>query len=434
MSFRQNLKQGSWAILEYLAYPLLMLASTPYFLSKLGPSNYGQWMLLLAMSGVGGLAGLGMGAATTKEISHQRGSGDLATTGYIARNSLAVALAGSATIGVLFLIVWGLVPHTWVRKLGSLSEIAIVVSFSAIIIFFEQIDAVFTGVIRGFERFDMGARIEIIVKLISVALCILSVALTSNLVALFSMLVIAAALRAAIKARVASQLVTECVWPPRWDWQLISHLFSFGKWTWAQSLGASMFAVADRLVIGSLLGAEALARFSVLTQLAQQVHTIPSAALSVVFPMISRKNACDEPIGRIVALAFVSVIVVAGLISTPLFFFGDGILTLWLGGVLPLEDKGTFFILVSAFFLLAVNIVPHYVLLGLNRARLVAATNIIAGLVSLAFCLQAVPVLGVLGGAYAKVVFGACMTMSFMLLVLLMYCQSKRADCPTTRK
>ena len=428
MNLLHHIKQGGWATLEYLAYPILMFASTPYFLRELGPINYGQWMLLVAMSGIGGLAGFGMGAATTKEISNLRGGENKLSSGQIIRNSLAVALTGNASIGMLFLIVWLFLPTEWIINLGSPREIIILLSFSFLIICFEQIDAVYTGTIKGFERFDLAARIEIFAKLVNVMLCIACVAYSSNLQVLFSVIVFATVLRTALKAYVASKLAQAAVFFPQWNRLLVRQLFRFGKWTWVQSIGASLFAVADRLVIGSLLGSEALARYAVLTQLAQQVHTIPSAASAIIFPMVSRKVARSEPIGRTIAWAFACVAALVGAIAVPLFFFGNSVIVLWVGNALPSVEKNTLPFLVLAFFVLAMNIVPHYILLGLNRPRLVATGNIIAGLASLACCIWTIPAFGLLGGAYAKMVFGAIIT--FVLFGALFLNRTKRLYVP----
>jgi len=95
---------------------------------------------------------------------------------------------------------------------------------------------------------------------------------------------------------------------------------------------------------------------------------------------------------------------------------------------LPSVEKNTLPFLVLAFFVLAMNIVPHYILLGLNRPRLVATGNIIAGLASLACCIWTIPAFGLLGGAYAKMVFGAIIT--FVLFGALFLNRTKRLYVP----
>ena len=69
---KDNLIQGIWSVLEYLSYPIFIFLSTPYFLKTLGITSYGQWMWLVAITGVGGLAGFGIGPATTDRAHHHR--------------------------------------------------------------------------------------------------------------------------------------------------------------------------------------------------------------------------------------------------------------------------------------------------------------------------------------------------------------------------
>jgi len=401
-----HLKQSTWAVLEYLVYPVLMFASTPFFLLHLGAQKYGLWMLLIALSGFGGLAGLGAGSATTKEVSHHRGAGTIdSVVGNIIPNSLSLALAGSIAVGLIYFLSWLFMPADWTARMGTHSEIQLLLVCSFLIISCEQVDSVFAGTIKGYERFDASAHAEIAIKCVSVLLYILTVIISGSLLSLFVMAVIVAFLRAFFKGLVASSIAGSGLFSLQWNMSVIRELVSFGKWTWLQSFGAALFAAADRLIIGSYLGSEALARYSVFTQLTQQIHAIPSAATAVVFPMISRKYSNNESIKRIVIFTSIAVAFMSLAIAAILFLFGEDILTLWLPESFDIRNLYAYKLLTIAYLLLAFTVIPHYVFLGMNKARIVAIANVAAGLIGLAACVHFVTSDGISSGAYSKIIY-----------------------------
>ena len=113
MSRIRTLKQGTWSAIEYVAYPAIMFLAAPYFIQFLGADKYGQWMLLIALSSMGGLAGLGMGAATTKEISEQIGLNQDGSRKKTIGASLSIAIAGGSLLGALLLAAYMAAPQSW---------------------------------------------------------------------------------------------------------------------------------------------------------------------------------------------------------------------------------------------------------------------------------------------------------------------------------
>jgi len=412
---KDNLIQGIWSVLEYLSYPIFIFLSTPYFLKTLGITSYGQWMWLVAITGFGGLAGFGIGPATTKEISRLRGSDKLISLSYITRNSVGIAIAGILIITLLFLILIQILPFSWFAKIGSKSEILTLLLFAIIIIFFEQIDSVYTGVIKGFERFDLSAKIEVLSRLFSIILCITVVHLTPKIQVLFSAIVAATILRFFIKGFVASKLVRKFVFLPSYNKEYYFELLNFGKWSWLQSFGSFMFAIMDRLIIGSFLGSNDLAKFSIFTQLTQQIHTLPSAASTILFPMISRSIESNKPYKTIVILAFFLLAALSMIIAILLILFGNSILQFWIPSFELIKDPKLFFILIFAFFLLSLCVVPHHTFFGLNRVKVIALSNIIAGIISATLCIFLVTRFGLLGIAYSKVIYSLIILLSYAL-------------------
>jgi O-antigen/teichoic acid export membrane protein len=62
--------------------------------------------------------------------------------------------------------------------------------------------------------------------------------------------------------------------------------------------------------------------------------------------------------------------------------------------------------LIFAFIVLALNIVPHNVLLALGQVQFVSSVNIVGGVVSLLVAAALIPSIGLVGAAIGRLLYG----------------------------
>jgi O-antigen/teichoic acid export membrane protein len=410
-------RQSGWAMAEYFAYPLMMFIATPIFLHLLGTAQYGQWMLLLTFNGLGGLAGLGMGTAAIKEVSAHRGRGDLAGGADAVRSCLGVTLVSSFALSAIIFILGIFTGPALLAKMGEPVVVRNIIIAAAFLIALEQVDTVFAGAIRGMERFDISARVEATAKLAMVLAALLAALATHRLEPVIWTTVTVTALRAMVKAIIATRVLSQGALLPRWDQSHVKRVFAFGKWTWAQSIGAAMFATADRMIVGSVLGADALARYSVCLQLAQQIQTVPAAGAQVLFPMISRLMERGDGVQPFVLKAMFWSALFSTVLATLIILFSHIILSLWVGSEIANQSSSVLMVLAVSFALLAINNVPHFVLLGLNDARSVAWVNIAAGLLAVAISVVLIPKVDLIGAAIGRLAYASVICLLIALMI-----------------
>ncbi len=427
-SVRRHAASSGWAMAEYVAYPLMMFAATPLFLAALGAAQYGQWMLLITFTGFGGLAGFGMGPAATKEVSAARGRGDLADAADGARACLAVALLGALALSAV-LVAIGLGPGAgWLARMGTPERVAAIVLFAAALIALEQLDSVFAGVLRGFERFDLSARIEVSAKLVLVLATAAVAWFTRDLLAVFATATLVTVVRALVKRAAARRLIGAAL-VPRWSRPHVRQAFGFGGWVWVQSIGSMLFAVADRLLIGALLGAEPLARYAIALQLAQQVQTIPAAGAQVLLPTVAQRAAAGQDYRRLAIRATLALSAVALAGALALVIVGRPLLALWVGERMAAGVWPTLPWLAAAYALLALPTAAHYVRLGSGGERFVAVVTIIAGASAFAAAWILTPTYGLIGASAARIVYGL---IALSLLNVIAFDPSRRQAAPPT--
>lgn len=413
----KKLFSPAWAMLEYGWYPLLFFIATPYILHTLGPENYGHWMLLTATVGFGAVLNGGTGAATIKQISSGRGKASGGDVERVVRTSLAIALVGGGLMAVLIFGVFWFAGDVLFEKMGDRSLVRLTGSAAALLAWLEQIDNVFASALKGAERFGRAARVEMASKTVQILAAVLTVATWGSVVALYVALVLVAVARLIAKAWVVRSSLAVLSLRP--SFSNAAHILRYAKWGWLEGVGGLFFGIADRVLVGSLMGAASLAHYSVATQLAQQIHAIPAAGLSVIFPKVSRKleSEANFSLWRVTKLAMVGNLFASGALALTMLIFGRQILSLWLGEVEADASVDVLWYLVIAYWVLAANVVPYFILLGLGRMRLISISALLAGSVAIVvmyLAIQSVGLTGAAAGRFAYAVITLVLSLLFM--------------------
>lgn len=413
---RRGLMGSLWAVIEYAWYPVLLLVTTRFFIDRLGADAYGHWAMLSATIGFGAMLSIGTGAATVRAIAHGIAAHESYDVELLVRSSLAVALAGGVLLATAIFLVFAFGSTALFARMGAPETILLTGATAAIIALIEQLENVFTSVLRGGERFRTIATIEVWVRSLQVATTLGAVAIWGSLFALYAALVLTALARLVVRVTVIQRWLHLSSLLP----VLAQHraIIRDAGWGWLQGAGALIFGVADRFIIGSALGAAALAHYAVATQLAQPLHAFAAAAASVVFPKVSRAMAQGDParVQRLILRGLLLLGAVTTTLAGLLFVFRVPILTLWLGPEIAAASAPTLGLLAAAYWLLSLGVLPHFILLGLGRMRFVALANLAAGALTLGIMLLLVAPLGIMGVAAARIAYGIALLANFLPL------------------
>lgn len=393
----KHLSGSAWATLEYGWYPLLLFIATPWFLHQLGAEQYGYWMLLAAATGFGGALNTGTGAATIKAVSEGIGRSSSKQVEDATRASLSIALVGGGAFAAVVLLLFWFAGSALLSKMSNLPLLRLTGVAAALLIWTEQQDNVFSSAIKGAEHFGYAARIEMASKTAQIIAAALVLLLWRRLWAVYCALLLIAGIRLFAKIVIAKRLLGFASLRP--SMAGTGDLLHFAKWGWLQGVGGTLFGVVDRMLVGSLLGATSLAFYSIATQLSMQIHAIAAAGISVIFPKISRQIESGEGVSlwRITKITMAGNFLLSSLLAAILIVFGPMLLRYWVG---PKAAAPTALILpglVLAYWILALNVVPYYILLGLGRIRFVGLTIFAAGISAAAGMYFAILKMGFIG-------------------------------------
>ncbi len=413
----KHLLSPAWAILEHCSYPLLLLISTPWFLHQLGAEQYGHWMLLMATVSFSGVLNVGTGAATIKAVSAGIGSNIAGQSDRAINASLAIALVGGAALAAIVFCVFWFGALTVLSRMGDPALVQATGIAAAGLICIEQLDNVFSSAMKGAERFSDAARVEIASKIVQVLAAAVVLFPFPTLPALYVTLVLTAILRLAVKALFAKRLLGLA--PMRPSLRNSAHILQFAKWGWLQGIGGVLFGAADRMLIGALLGPASLTYYSIASQLAMQTHAVSAAGISVIFPKVSRKL---EGGGNFSLLRFTRITVAGNLIlstgiAAALALAGPAFLHVWIGTEAAVPTAQILPWLVLAYWILALNSVPYFLMLGMGRIRFISLTVIVSGISAIVAAYFAIVSFGVIGAPAGRILYAVLTLVLFVPII-----------------
>ncbi len=386
LRMRQHAGRVSWALSDAMVGPLLLLLLSPFLLHQLGAEGFGLWALATAISGIGSLASFGVGIATTKHVSEDLGKAAGAAALGVTRSALAVA----ASAGIALLMISSLVSPqlaAWAfPKMGDPDVVGLALVFGVALLVVQEIDSVFAGALRGAQRFDRAAQVELALRPLWAAAVAITAWHTKDTNATLLASVVVNGLKALAKSVSASQALAGNCALPSFDPMQIARVVRFGKWASLQGVGVVLFSVADRVLVGALLGAGDLARYSICLQLTQFVHSVQGAALQPIVPWVSGAPTDAARMARLKRLAIVGGV---GCLVIPavIALMSPTILSAWISPEFSAENRGLVLSLFASAAVLSFAIPAYYLLIGLGEIRVVGVQAVVGGALGLATAL-----------------------------------------------
>lgn len=387
---RKLIGSASWSVVDQLSSPFISFALVPYLLLKMGKEQYGVWILSISFLGLMQFVSLGSSAALITEISHRQHSSRQGSVEGLIRCSLAIALCGSA---VLMILVWAATPFLppGLPGWGSDSLVQQVVLIAAVISV-SEIDNIFANSLRGLARFDVAARIELIVRVIWALAVVIVTAVDGSAIGVLFVTLCLTLFKAGVKACALQQMLGSHmpIWRPKFSRSDAYILVSFGGWALIHALAGLFFFSADRWLIAGTLGVASLATYSICLQLAQIPHTLLSAGLQVIAPFVGRMVGKGNSVKfsyhgmRIAGWAAALCLLVPIMLTV----FTPIILKNWISPEFSTQNLDLSILLLLGFTVLCINIPSHFMLVGLGDIRFVSLLNLIAGGVCVALMLS----------------------------------------------
>jgi O-antigen/teichoic acid export membrane protein len=265
----------------------MSLATVPTYLKLVGPDRYGVLAIAWLLLGYFGLFELGLGRATSFRIAALRDAPPQARA-----NTFWAALATNIMIGaiggcIMWICAGYFFAHVFKVNESLRAEILQGVPLLAAAVPMATLTGVAFGALQGREKFLETNAISVVstaaFQLIPLTIAfafgpklvwLLCGALSARLLAF---LLIAYRCHIEITRGTRRQL----------DTKEIPLLLKYGGWVAGVSLLGPLLLITDRFVIGAVLGAAAVAAYTIPFQFAQRIPVLPASLMNALFPKMS---------------------------------------------------------------------------------------------------------------------------------------------------
>ncbi len=372
--------KNSFLNLVGFTIPLLAgLVSVPVITRELGPARFGLLSLAFAILEYSTLFDLGLGAATTREVSASLARRDDNVSALITGSVVSQVLLGS--VGALILI--GLAPvlvdHIFVIPSNIRSEAISVFRILALMTPPTLLFLSLRGVLEAAQRFDLSNAVRVPSSVATFVIPAVAASRGFTLPYIVAMLLISRVAICTIMVLVVKKALPTLRWKLRLDWQTMRPLFLFGGWMSVSNVVSPLLVYLDRFMLGSLIGLTAVGYYTAPFDGVMRLLILPASLMGAVFPSVSAMSAIGDhvSINRIFNKAVARTLLIVSAPALVIGIAGPMLLRLWLGPVFAEYGALAIRILAVGVFVNAVAHVPSGIITAMGHPEVVAKFHIL---------------------------------------------------------
>ncbi len=403
-----SLKHNALWNLTGAGLPFLVgVVTIPYLIKHMGVEAFGILTLIWALIGYFGLFDFGLGRALTQQIASRLASHDQDDIPHLAKSGLIFTAVAGIIGGLILAAVAFPLGHIWLKVSMALqADTTHSLLLAAIGIPLTTLTTGLRGVLEAYEDFRAVNFLRMALGAANFGLPALSVMLLGpSLSDMVATLLVARLLVLIFQWKLVYNKL-----PAGWlkssaQKKDVKGLLSFGAWMTVSNVISPLMVNADRFVIAAVLGASAVAYYTVPFEALTRLLVLPAALTTALFPRLAvtmlvdragAKKLYDRCI-RLVAISLVPICLIIAVGS----YWG---LSLWLGH--DFASKSWLIVVVMSVGLLfnGIAYVPYATIQTAGNARTTAIFHIIEFLVYMPLLILLLHYLGVLGAAIVWVV------------------------------
>lgn len=404
-------------VLGAVAPAVAALVTIPLLLAKIGEVRFGVLALVWLLLGHFGVFDFGLSRATANRIARVpaddvRGRREVFWTSLWM--NLAFGLAGAAS---LYLLAEPLMAHVFEIGATAREEILPALPWVAVAVPLATLAGVLGGALDGRERFDVVNGLQALgAVIVQAAPVVAAYTVAIDLQTLIAASVMARGLSMLLLFAANLRLVAPGgPLPP--ERRHARALFGYGAWVSISALIVPFFMTLDKFMIGAMLGAAAVAYYSVPDQLVRRISVFPGALARSIFPRIS---AADEHASRELAARSTRVLIA---VVTPavvaLIAAMHPFLTLWIDADFAARASAPGVLLAAGIWLNSLAMIPSAYLQASGRPDITAKCHLLEILPHAVILWLCIRLFGAVGAAAAMLIVTVMDTVLLMIFARL---------------
>ena len=367
-------KHTAYNLLGTAAPILVALFSIPVYINLIGEQRYGMLSIAWILLGYFGVFDLGIGRAVAQRIA------TMDKNAHVARaRTFWTGLTLNSLLGVLGgLVIWPAGQYFFERKFQINTdlqpEVLRALPWLMLALPLATITGVLSGSLQGVERFLQINVVNATSSILFQTLPLLAAWLWTPDLAILMPIAIGARSLGVLFLFISCLRHVDSGLAPSFSTHEARALLKFGGWVTVSSLISPIMVVADRFIIGAILGAREVTQYAVPFQLAERSTIVPNALSSSLFPRFARGSAHDgEQLAvttvRLLLVLMTPVMVLAILLANPF-------LAIWISPEFAGRSALVLQILLPGFWINGLARIPHARLQATGRPNVVAICHL----------------------------------------------------------
>lgn len=432
---KRELSNAIYGVLDYLAYPLGMLAIAPITLREFGSERYGIWIFAGTAINIGAIAASGFGDANIRVVAMRNANEDPESVVRAVRSTLGIHMALGA---VMTMIAWWFAPLLTAHLISNLpalsNDCVWTLRIAAIVIFLRAVESVCISTQRAYERYGAAVGISVVARLASLVAAATLPMSTHSVSSVLAATCILSGLGLALQLAQLGRLLHTVNLLPMLERETTLVLVTFGVFAWVQAVSGLVFGQLDRLLAGLTFGAAAVTAYSLCVQLCQPIYGVTAAGLHFLFPRIATHLALDDNRGArraILAGMCANVLIVcAG--TAAVLLFGQAILRAWGGKDVARMTASLLPVVAWSTASAGLAVAGSYSLLALGKVRILTCITLAAGAVMFGSMSWLARRHGLEGLAWGRMLYGPITCIVYIPLLMFLSKRSPVFALPAT--
>jgi len=309
---------------------------SPFIVHTLGKTEYGIWSLLTVLTGYMGLFDIGVRSSTGRYIIFYLGQEDHKSVGETIRTGLGffsviglLILAAGFVAGLLFPVFFPTSPQQYHGLVVWLLPVL------ALGVWCSALEAVFSSVLTGHERFDLARGVDLVVLAVRTAGTVAALKLGYGLIGMTVATVACHGIGVGGNWWLARRVYPAMkAWPFALTWARLKELLGYGLAAFVGRASAKVIGQTSLIVVGAIISVAAVTTYSVGAMLVFYTWSFLDLIGQTLFPSLQKASARgDEESERWYYLRQIRMTVMFGLPAYLGFvLFGHDFIRLWMGG------------------------------------------------------------------------------------------------------
>lgn len=402
-----SLKRNTLWNLAGTGLPLLLGAAViPYLIGGVGVEAFGILTLIWALIGYFSLFDFGLGRALTQQVASSLAANQGGRVPQLVKSGLLFTAATGVLGGLVLAALSYQLGHSWLKVSLPLQAQTIYSLFIAALgIPLTTLTAGLRGVLEAYEDFKTVNLLRIALGMANFGLPALSVMfLGPSLACMVATLIVARLLVfIAYGASVHKKL------PEGWSRIAaraydVKSLLSFGAWMTVSNIISPLMVTADRFLIAAVLGASAVAYYTVPFEVLVRVLVIPGALTAALFPRLTSTMRTDPAIAQMLYhRSFRAVAITLAIVCMVIALGSYQGLALWLDPDFASKSWLIVCVLSLGIFLNGIAFVPFAMIQAAGDAKTTAVLHLCELVVYIPLLIAALHFFGPVGAAIAWV-------------------------------